>query len=195
MNQTKLFFSFHYSECQANTNSIFKQKEKVTDYDTSPSKINTKKTYDCSSCSNPRFFASKYELNKHFANVHKGIIKCSICDKNFSQKHHLKVHMAIIHEGKSGLYQCDICNLSFDTMRSLNTHKLSLHSDKSVSNTHNAIVHEKEKLHQNSVCNSGAKQKTSVNVCIDNRKKFKCHFCDESYSEESSLKNHIEIGK
>ena len=59
-----------------------------------------KKPYKCSSCE--KEFSHRDTMNIHIATIHEIIrpYKCSHCIKEFSQKMNLNRHIAKVHEGK-----------------------------------------------------------------------------------------------
>jgi KRAB domain-containing zinc finger protein len=52
--------------------------------------------------------------------------KCEICNKSFSRKDYLKVHIETVHEKKKR-FECDICNKCFSYSCHLNHHTKSVH--------------------------------------------------------------------
>ena len=59
------------------------------------------------------------------AAMHQGIRphKCHLCDKAYSKKSHLTVHLQT-HEGKKRPYPCDMCDKSFSDSHNLKRHKM-----------------------------------------------------------------------
>ena len=54
---------------------------------------------------------------------------CKFCDKNFTQKYHLKSHIAAIHEGKKP-FNCNLCGKDFSFKHVLQRHFIALHGEK-----------------------------------------------------------------
>ena len=55
--------------------------------------------------------------------------KCLICDYTFSQKWHLKQHIASVHEGKKP-HECSICDYTSSKKANLEKHIKSVHQGK-----------------------------------------------------------------
>ena len=65
--------------------------------------------------------SSNQQLETHVNNVHykRRDFKCKHCDKSYSVKNHLNVHVRIEHEEIPHL--CDVCNKSFTTKEGVKT--------------------------------------------------------------------------
>ena len=57
--------------------------------------------------------------------------KCSICDKNFSEKGSMTKHMESVHEGKKP-FKCSICDNNFSKKSNLTKHISSVHEEKKI---------------------------------------------------------------
>ena len=62
----------------------------------------------CSICDKET--SQKGHLNEHIASVHKG--DCSVCEKEFSSKSNMTSHIDKLHIEKTGL-QCPLCQKEF----------------------------------------------------------------------------------
>ena len=87
--------------------------------------IDNERRYACTICD--RTFSRKDHLKKHMQH-HTGnfSFNCEICQKGFSNSHHYKTHM-MAHEGIK--YKCQFCSKAFNMKQSLNYH-LSEHTGK-----------------------------------------------------------------
>ena len=104
----------------------------------------------------------------------------------FTQKHVLKTHIKIVHEGKEikkrAPVQCEICENSFNSKYTLIRHI--------------SRVHEEIKTYvQCDICEMKFARKSSLTQHIstvhEGNKPFQCEICDTKFSRKSSLKNHI----
>ena len=75
--------------------------------------------YYCPECGTKN--SSKHSLNYHIRMTHCKHLKCRICDKLFSRKTTLNIHMNI-HTGKKP-FACHLCNACFADPSNLNQHK------------------------------------------------------------------------
>ena len=64
------------------------------------------------------------ELQSQHRRTHKGLkaSKCEQCNKEFSSKTYLKLHIKSVHEGKKE-FQCDICSQRLTSPTHLKYHK------------------------------------------------------------------------
>ena len=68
-------------------------------------------------------------MNRHIASVHEGKkpFKCDTCDARFALMHHLKSHIASVHEKKR--FNCAKCDASFTQKGHLNIHIKTVHEE------------------------------------------------------------------
>ena len=69
-------------------------------------------------------------MQTHIRTIHEGRkpepSKCSLCDRYFTTKAQVKVHILAVHEKKRP-YACELCNLSFAQTAHLKTHMKGKH--------------------------------------------------------------------
>ena len=77
--------------------------------------------YKCDSCD--KLFSRKEYVKIHVDAVHKGLKKhkCEPCNKSFSQAAHLKKHIHTVHEGHKD-FKCESFGKSFTHTQSLKKH-------------------------------------------------------------------------
>jgi len=105
------------------------------------------------------------------------MIKCRICNKDFSRKEHLATHMRIHNNIKP--FKCEICPAEFADRANLVTHKR---------------IHTGEKPYQCELCprrfnNSGSL--VSHRRQHTGERPYQCTYCDKNYSGSTPLKKHI----
>ena len=59
----------------------------------------------------------------------RNLVECNICNARFAYKHHMKGHIASVHEGKKP-FECNICKTSFAEKGTLKKHLVSVHKAK-----------------------------------------------------------------
>ena len=84
------------------------------------------KNHKCDLCD--KAFSMKNSLMIHIKIVHEGVKnhKCDQCGKAFSQSGLLKRHINNVHEGLKS-YKCDLCDQNFTQHENLKTHISSVH--------------------------------------------------------------------
>merc|ERR1719266_1290397 len=154
-------------------------------------------------------FKQRSDLKRHIASVHDKTKphKCPTCGGGFSSKQHMRTHIATVHEGKKP-YACGQCGASFAHKGNLNGHIASVHEGKKpyvckICDTKFAAKQGLQK-HISTVhaeilpLNFGI---DAVNDLISadaleipkelKVKRFKCDFCEASFTQRSDLKRHI----
>ena len=63
-------------------------------------------------------------LDSHFRNNHYE--KCDLCDKKFTSKKYLELHIKKVHEGQE-IHKCEICGKDFDKINEFMTHVVTDH--------------------------------------------------------------------
>ena len=71
-------------------------------------------------------FYYRGSLNHHNSTVHGNSFKCDTCEKNYSSKDDLRIHIDRVHLNKR-IYNCDRCDKSFHSKAKLKRHIDSVH--------------------------------------------------------------------
>ena len=75
-------------------------------------KIGNAKHYNCKLCG--RVYNSRAGLNHHKSVVHDGIrYPCTKCDKKFTTKGDIKIHLKNVHGDVNQQFECHICKKNF----------------------------------------------------------------------------------
>jgi uncharacterized Zn-finger protein len=103
--------------------------------------------------------------------------QCEVCNRRFTQKHNLIVHMK--KHTEENPYQCHICNHNF-------TQKIHL--------TEHIRTHTGEKPYHCELCNRRFTQKTHLTEhkrTHTKEKPYHCELCNRSYTQKHNLTAHI----
>ena len=85
-----------------------------------------KKPFECEICN--KSFSKKGELTVHVDLFHEKN-KCEICANSFANKNKLTRHVKSVHEKKKP-FQCEICEKQFSKKNKLKGHIKSVHEEK-----------------------------------------------------------------
>ena len=143
------------------------------------------KPYPCVMCDQSFFYHG--DLKMHKIKVHDQThlkidrsATCPICDKKFSSKRVVTLHISAIHHPeREKSYECDKCNKSFHF-----EDRLKQHCNE---------VHMKIKLFTCAVCLKRFSRKAHVesHMSVHNGAMFPCGECDRTFTQEQNLKRHI----
>ena len=121
------------------------------------------------------------ELSRHI--VHEGVkYECNLCHKTLSNRHYLKKHIQIVHEGQKN-HTCETCGKEFAQKCDLKKHFKT--------------IHEGEKV-KCEICGKQFTQLTYLRTHIkfvhegqERTKKYICEFCSKAFSNTDNLKKHV----
>ncbi|XP_038059517.1 zinc finger protein 208-like isoform X2 [Patiria miniata] len=113
-------------------------------------------------------------------------LSCSTCDRNFSCKQSLKIHIQSIHDNKDRPFKCTVCDKAFNRKDIMEEH---------------VNLHTKEKVYSCIICqhfcySRGAHRMHMKSHNLDdnsavNDKNVGCKHCPKQFSNQSALKEHM----
>lgn len=152
----------------------------------------------CNDCN--KIFKGKHSLIAHIQAMHnvseKGIIKCHLCDKIYTNNRNLKRHIEMYH-GEKGEFRCDVCPKVYTSNQSLRRHIKTRHyttdnaeytceyCNKTISGKENFYSHLSffHRQDSNSVDFS--------DVVSTKMLEFVCVSCSKSFEDEPRLRHHV----
>lgn len=137
-------------------------------------------------------------------------LSCSICQKTFKLKHHLRRHQVIHSNLKE--FECKLCDKKFNQRSNLDTHIKNVHNkvkDYECPKCHkkftqkgnlskHMIIHEDNQPFQCEFCRKTFSQKNLLDSHLNlhnGEKPFECDICKKSFARQSTLYNHVKIHK
>lgn len=122
-------------------------------------------------------------------NSKKGKFSCEICDKVFTWKYNLDIHVFTVHEEKKP-FSCSLCNMSFMKKSNFDTHYQSKHAESNFFECKKCdkIFLNKEKLDMHITAAHEEPNPSNVSEVI---KPYVCTMCDYSCVTRSSMKLHF----
>lgn len=152
----------------------------------------------CNECD--KTFIGKHSLIEHIKSTHgcseKDAIKCHMCDKEYTNNRNLKRHIEMYH-GEKGEYRCDICPKVYTSNQSLRRHLRTCHWIEDQETLQcgycEKLIPGKENLETHVTFYH--RQETYLSDYDVDRKteEFACNTCNNSYEEESLLRQHIKM--
>ncbi|KAL3284272.1 hypothetical protein HHI36_018430 [Cryptolaemus montrouzieri] len=136
-------------------------------------------TVPCTQCD--KVFSCKRSLTVHVESFHNGIRHiCEICGKSLSTQYSLRLHMRIHSEEKP--FACEICGKKFA---------------KSSTRQDHLRIHTKQRPHICPKCGKGFTQRTPLITHIKsvhgNERPFQCQMCPKAFATKSLLKTHSKV--
>ncbi|XP_023233923.1 zinc finger protein PLAGL1-like [Centruroides vittatus] len=148
------------------------------------------KQFCCSEPSCGRSFTSKFKLMRH-ALIHTGErrFKCSVCERCFHRKDHLKNHLQI-HNPNKALHSCNQCSKKYSSLLSFRKH-LAFHAaeagDLSCKLCGKIFAAQEDIMYHLKV-HSGSRALKGPS-----ERKFKCDQCDRSFFTRKDVKRHMVV--
>ncbi|XP_055627776.1 transcription factor grauzone-like [Toxorhynchites rutilus septentrionalis] len=195
--------TFHCSDCKRN----FCSKTTLLSHRLLLHLPNDQRSFSCELC--PKKFAKQYHLKTHML-THKTVkdFPCQNCDKQFSSKGALTIHLKNIHR-RANEGMCDICSKVLKSRSALTVHRAEHFNTKRILCTtcgkwfKNEISLKKHKIrHQeetkNIVCGTCGKRSPNTHALKkhiqDQHTKgriHQCSLCDKSFKQALVLKEHM----
>ena len=117
----------------------------------------------------------KFDGDCHFCTTNE---KCTICDKSFASKMHLKTHFSDVHEEKRKTCQIDGCGLTFDCRTAY----------------HNKKFHGVKKKYKCSKCDFESTTTHNLEIHVEKfhegMAKWSCSLCDKTFHTMGKLTDH-----
>lgn len=150
-------------------------------------KFKRRKNKQCDICN--KLFTTKTKLMVHMR-VHTmdKPYECTYCNRGFSQKHNLKRHEFTHFEDKQKLYQCQYCGLRYNQSSSLSDHILNKH--KKIASVEISCT----------ICKKTLTSKNSFRmhyyfVHKNSQYIYCCQYCSKEFKQLSNLRTHENIHK
>ncbi|XP_068627340.1 zinc finger protein 600-like [Battus philenor] len=148
----------------------------------------------CDECK--RVFKGKQSLITHILSTHqvtkRGMIKCQLCDKVYTNNRNLKRHVEMFH-GERGEFKCDSCPKVYTSNQSLKRHTRTRHSLKNIQyncpKCYKTVFGTDDINRHVTYCHGY--DLTNVYNNTDFNLKNICTKCNKSFNEEPLLRRHI----
>lgn len=147
----------------------------------------------CDDCH--KVFKGKHSLIAHIHSAHspvyKGVCKCNLCGKVYTNNRNLKRHVEMNH-GERGEFKCEVCPKVYTSNQSLRRHARS-HTGYNYAQFNCDICPKtiigKENLDNHMLFSH--RENSSSNEYEGRSSLFQCEFCNNAYDFESRLRFHI----
>ena len=133
--------------------------------------------YTCSQCGKTFNYLSNLQKHKIIHSTDRPLHTCTICEKRYSSKGSLKIHMRS-HLGEKP-HSCSLCQKLFKSKNGLKGHLL---------------IHAGDRRHICSICGQGFVQAGQLNSHMtrhSSEKTHACEICQNMFKTKSELKNHM----
>ena len=114
--------------CNSNHSTMSSLKDQILEAHPK-SKEENRKQPTCSQCSG--VFKSHINLKRHISKVHlkneEKAFRCETCDRKYSYKSNLNLHLRNAHSNKTGTFQCKSCSKLFGNEQALKMHVKRIH--------------------------------------------------------------------
>ena len=152
------------------------------------------KLFNCSRCH--ASFQNKHDLKLHNFSVHEGekLFRGPICGNSFDNNAHLKNRIAIVADKVLKPFKCTICEDGFTLREKLKRHIVEVHEGLKpfkCSLCEQVSFARKETLKQHFVTVHKVHNVTDLIPVNNKKKKYKCSDCDESFTMNYNLNQHI----
>lgn len=160
----------------------------------------------------PKINSEFVENLTKYVDVQKKV--CNICEKSYSSKATVKMHIKNVHFKKTKDFQCKICDRNYKYKNSLRIHLINSHSlvlknsnitcicdkcGKDFNTKKGLVVHLKSHSIEYvcGICGHQSESYKAVerhNILVHNNKKaFKCEFCHKTYKTQGARNSHKKV--
>lgn len=158
-------------------------------------------------CCNKQLF-HRYTLLDHIA-VHRGTIRCEVCDRTYKTKRYLALHMAKSHGTEEERpFKCDQCGLAYPKQYLLRSHQLmhvqaECHVCKKVLSSNYALKVHLTQMHSddgNQICATCGKifrtkaameRHIKEHMGLEPIERMQCEYCQKWFNGKYNLNKHI----
>lgn len=148
------------------------------------------KLFFCTETGCGRAFSSKFKMMRHML-IHSGErqFQCSLCDRCFHRKDHLKNHLQV-HNPNKVIHTCNHCGKRYSSLLSYRKH-LALHAAESGDlscKLCGKIFEGKEQIMYHLKVHSGSRALKGPS-----ERKYKCDQCDRCFFTRKDVKRHMVV--